>query len=222
MNKVTAIIWKDIITELRTKEMFTSMFIFALVILVIFNFAFGFSADITPQASSAILWVAFSFAGMLGLGRSFALEMEGNAMLGLLLTPVDRSLIYLGKMIGNVLFMFIVEIIVLPLFVLFFNINVFEHAPSLLLTLALGTVGFVSVGTLFSAMAANTRLREVLLPLLLFPIVIPVIASSVKLTEAVLSGGGLTEASGSLKVLVAFDIIFVTTSAIVFEYIVED
>ncbi len=222
MKKVWAIVWKDIITELRTKELFASMFTFALLMIVIFNFAFDFSAELIPFAAPAILWVSFTFAGVLGLSRSFALEKEGSSILGLLLTPTDRSLIFLGKMIGNIIFVFIVEAIILPIFVLFFNYNLFANAIPLLLVILLGTIGFVSVGTLFSAMALNTKLREVLLPILLFPIIIPVIFSSVKLSSAILNGNPLSEAGFPLKILISFDIIFLVVCAIVFEYVVEE
>ncbi len=222
MKKIWAIVWKDIITELRTKEIFASMFTFALLMIVIFNFAFDFSAELISVAAPAILWVAFTFAGVLGLSRSFALEKEGNSILGLLLTPMDRSLIFLGKMIGNIIFVFIVEAIILPIFVLFFNYNLFGNAVPLLLVILLGTIGFVSVGTLFSAMALNTKLREVLLPILLFPIIIPVIFSSVKLSSAILNGNPLSEVGFPLKILISFDIIFLVVCAIVFEYVVEE
>src|SRR3990172_4757554 len=222
MKKVWAIVLKDIITELRTKELFASMFTFSLLILVVFNFAFDFSAEIIPFAAPAILWISFTFAGVLGLSRSFALEKEGNSILGLLLTPTDRSLIFAGKMIGNIIFVFIVEAIILPIFVLFFNYNLFGNAVPLLLVILLGSLGFVSVGTLFSAMALNTKLREVLLPILLFPIIIPVIFSSVKLSSAILNGNPLSEVGFPLKILISFDIIFLVVCSIVFEYVVEE
>jgi heme exporter protein B len=222
MKKIWAIVWKDILTELRTKELFASMFTFALLIIVIFNFAFDFSAELIPVAAPAILWVSFTFAGVLGLSRSFALEKEGNSILGLLLTPMDRSLIFLGKMIGNIIFVFIIEAIILPIFVLFFNYNIFGSILSLLFVILLGTIGFVSVGTLFSAIALNTKLREVLLPILLFPVILPVIVSSVKLSSSILNGRAIGEAGSSLQVLVSFDIIFLVLCAVVFEYVVEE
>jgi len=222
MKKIWAIIWKDIITELRTKELFSSMFTFALLIIVIFNFAFDFSAELVPVAAPAILWVAFTFAGVLGLSRSFALEKERNSVVGLLLTPTDKSLIFFGKMIGNTIFVFIVELIVLPMFILFFNYDLSQALFPLLLIILLGTIGFVSVGTLFSAMALNTKLREVLLPILLFPIIIPVIVSSVKLTSTVLNGKALGQGGTPLQVLLSFDLIFLVVCSVVFEYVLEE
>jgi heme exporter protein B len=222
MEKIWAIVWKDVITEIRTKELFSSMFTFALLIILIFSFTFGFSVEFIPIAAPGILWVAFTFAGVLGLSRSFALEKEGNSILGLILSPVDRSLIFLGKMIGNIIFVFIAEAIILPIFVLFFNYNLFGGILSLLLVIFLGTIGFVSVGTLFSAIALNTKLREVLLPVLLFPIIIPVIVSSVKLSGLVLDGKPIGGAGSALQILISFDIIFIALCVIVFEYVIEE
>ena len=222
MNKVWAIVKKDIVTELRTKELFSSMLLFALLIIVVFNFAFGFSVEILNLAAPAMLWIAFTFSGILGLSRSFALEKEGNAITGMLLTPTDRSIIYAGKMISNTIFVFIVGILTVLMFILFFNYAFTATLIPLIPVIFLGSVGFVSVGTLFSAMAINTKLREVLLPILLFPIIIPVIVSAVKLSGAVLDGNSIYTASSSLKLLVSFDIIFVTACAVTFEYVIDE
>jgi len=222
LNKVWAIIRKDVITEMRTKELFTSMITFSLLVTVIFSFAFGFSTGLVRLAVPAMLWITFTFAGVLGLSRSFALEKEGNAVLGLLLTPTDRSLIYFGKMISNTFFVFIVGIIIVPMFVLFFNLDFPGTLLPLIPVIFLGSLGFVSVGTLFSAMAVNTRLREVLLPILLFPIIIPLIVSAVKLSGLVLDGKPLSEGASALQLLVVFDIIFIAACAVVFEYVIEE
>lgn len=222
MKKILAIVRKDIVTEMRTKELFTSMLTFSLLVIVIFNFAFQFSAELVRLAAPAMLWITFTFAGVLGLSRSFALEKEGNAVLGLLLTPTDRSLIYFGKMISNTLFVFVVGLVIVPMFVLFFNYSFMDTLLPLIPVIFLGSLGFVSVGTLFSAMAVNTRLREVLLPILLFPIIIPLIVSAVRLSGQVLDGKSVTGASSALQLLVAFDIIFIAACAVVFEYVIEE
>ncbi len=222
MSKVWAIIRKDIVTELRTKELFTSMLTFSLLVTVIFSFAFGFSTGLVRLAVPAMLWITFTFAGVLGLSRSFALEKEGNAVLGLLLTPTDRSLIYFGKVIGNTIFVFIVGMIIVPMFVLFFNLGFQGTLLPLVPVIFLGSLGFVAVGTLFSAMAVNTRLREVLLPILLFPIIIPLIVSAVKLSGLVLEGKPLSEGASALQLLIAFDIIFIAACAVVFEFVIEE
>jgi len=222
MRKIFTILRKDIVTELRTKELLSAMFTFSLLILLIFNFAFSFSQENLQYVTPAILWITFTFAGILGLGRSFAIEKEGNSILGLLLTPVDRSLLYFGKMIGNLIFVFIIELITLVIFVLFFNYNLFNVILPLSFVIVLGTIGFVSVGTLFSAIALNTRLREVLLPILLLPIIIPVIVSSVKLTASILEGNSVFSGGSAIRILVSFDIIFIAACAIIFEYVLEE
>jgi heme exporter protein B len=222
MRNIIAILYKDIIIELRTKELLSAMFTFAILLLVIFNFAFSLSTELIKFAAPAILWVSFTFAGVLGLSRSFAIEKEGNSIMGLLLTPVDRSVLFFGKMLGNFIFVIIVELIILPLFSLFFNFSFTDIILPLLLVIILGTIGFVSVGTLFSAVALNTKLREVLLPILLFPIVIPVIISSVKLTGSILEGDSILFNDSALQILISFDLIFIAACAVTFEYVLEE
>jgi heme exporter protein B len=220
LRKVLAIVHKDIIAELRTKEMFSSMFVFALLVIVIFNFAFELRVANVKQVAPGVLWVTFTFAGMLGLNRSFILEKDRGCLEGLLLAPVDRSAIYFGKMLGNLIFMSVVEVIVLPIFWVLFNPPLFS--PALILIIVLGTLGFAGVGTLFSAIAVHTRAREVMLPILLFPIVVPLMIAAVKITGGLLDGQPLSEMRNWLNLLVGFDIIFVTVSYMTFDYVVEE
>jgi heme exporter protein B len=220
LRKVLAIVHKDIIAELRTKEMFSSMFVFALLVIVIFNFAFELRVANVKQVAPGVLWVTFTFAGMLGLNRSFILEKDKGCLEGLLLAPVDRSAIYFGKMLGNLIFMSVVEVIVLPIFWVLFNPPLFS--PALILIIVLGTLGFAGVGTLFSAIAVHTRAREVMLPILLFPIVVPLMIAAVKITGGLLDGQPLSEMRNWLNLLVGFDIIFVTVSYMTFDYVVEE
>ena len=216
LRTLGALVWKDISAELRTKEMFSSMFIFVFLAAIIFNFAFELRVDNVRQVAPGILWVAFSFAGVLGLNRSFVLEKDQGCLEGLRLAPVDRSLLYLGKALSNLLFMLVVEALGVPLFTL----------PLLRLDLALvlllGTVGVAGVGTLFSAMVVNTRAREVLLPVLLFPIVTPVLIAAAKLTAGLLDGEALWQMGNWLRLLVAFDVIFLAVSYVIFDYVVEE
>jgi heme exporter protein B len=165
--------------------------------------------------------VAIAFSGMLGLSRSFIMEKDRGSMEGLLLTPVDRSAIYLGKMLGNFLFISIVAIIILPVFIVLFNLSA-AHLPLLAGVVILGIIGFASVGTLFSAMAVHTRAREVLLPILLFPVVIPVMLAAVKLTAAVLDGTAFADVQNWFSLLVAFDLIFLALSFMLFDYVMEE
>ena len=219
IHQVLTIVWKDVVAELRTKEMLSSMFVFALLVLFIFNFAFDLRVANVVALAPGVLWVTFAFAGMLGLNRSFILEKDQGCLDGLLLCPVDRSAIYFGKMLGNVLFMAVVEAIVVPVFVVLFNV---PFRWELVVVILLGDLGFAGVGTLFSAMAVNTRAREVMLPVLLFPIVVPAMIFAVKLTGAVLDGHSLLRMAGWLRWLVGFDIIFLVVSYMTFDYVVEE
>jgi heme exporter protein B len=221
LRKVLAIVGKDIATELRTKEMVSAMFVFALLIIFIFNFAFDLRAENVQALAPGVLWVAIAFAGMLGLSRSFVLESDTGVLNGLLLAPVDRSAIYFGKMIGNVLFISVVAVVVLPFFVIMFN-QPLNTLPMLIGVVFLGILGFASVGTLFSAMAVHTRAREVLLPIMLFPVIIPAMLAAVRLTAAVLDGIPFEEVSQWLALLVAFDAIFIAASFMLFEFVVEE
>ncbi|MGA9348140.1 MAG: heme exporter protein CcmB [Anaerolineae bacterium] len=220
LRRVLDIVQKDVAVELRTKEMLSSMFVFALLVIVIFNFAFELRVEDVRKVAPGVLWVTFAFAGMLGLSRSFALEKDKGCLEGLLLCPVDRSAIYFGKMLGNVIFMSIVEAIILPLFSVLFNVSLFE--PVLILIVILGTLGFAGVGTLFSAMAVHTRAREVMLPVLLFPVVVPAMIAAVKATGGILDGRPFSEIAHWLRLLVAFDVIFLAMSFMTFDYVVEE
>jgi heme exporter protein B len=221
LKKVWAIVKKDVLAELRTKEMFSSMFIFALLVIVIFNFAFDPGMEYVTDVAPGILWVAFTFAGILGLNRSFVQEQENNCLQGMMLTPIDRGAIYLGKFLGNLLFMMLVELMALPLFVLFFNLSILPQLPLMILVMILSTIGFAAVGTLFSAMSVTTRTREVMLPILLFPVVVPVIIAAVKTTGKILGGKGIDDIIPWVKLLTGFDIIFLVVCLLTFEYVVE-
>ncbi len=218
LGKVLAILWKDILSELRTRDIVVSVLVFALLVIVIFNFAF--EPERVGLVASGVLWVALTFAGVLGLSRSFILEKDKGCLEGLMLFPVDRSLIYFGKMLGSLIFILVVAVMVLPLFFILFNLPVFK--PELILIVVLATIGFASVGTLFSALAVNTKAREIMLPILFFPIVAPVIIAAVKATELSLTGESWSSLAPWLQVMAAFDIIFLVVSSLVFEFIVEE
>lgn len=220
-HKALAIAGKDIAAELRTKEMMSAMFVFSVLVIFIFNFAFDLRAENVVTLAPGVLWVAIAFAGMLGLGRSFIIERDRGSLEGLLLAPVDRSAIYLGKLIGNVIFIAGVETVILPLFIILFNLPP-EVAPALVGVVVLGTLGFAGAGTLFSAMVVHTRARDVLLPILLFPVVTPVLLAAVRLTAGLLDGLPFAEMQGWLGLLIAFDVIFMALAFMLFEYVVEE
>ena len=219
IRSALTIVWKDMIAEWRTKEMFSSMFVFILLVIVIFKFSFDLRVSSAALLVPGILWAALTFAGTLQLGRAASLEVEDGHVDGLLLAPVPRSAIYVGKALGNLVFMSITELIMLPIFSALFNLNLFQ--PVILLAIFLGTVGFASVGTLLSTMAAHSRAREVMLPVLLFPIVLPIVIAAVKLTAGVIDGGAWQELAVWVRFLIAFDIIFLAISLMTFRFVVE-
>lgn len=222
LRKILAIVWKDIIAELRTKEMFSAMFVFAVLTIVIFNFAFELRAGGEQLRSVApgALWVAFTFAGVLGLNRAFVLEKDRGCLEGLLLAPMDHTAVYFGKMLSTLLFMLVVEAIMLPVFTVFFGVNLLNLR--LVLIVLLGTLGFAGVGTLLSAMTAQTRAREVLLPILLLPVAAPVLIAAVKATAGVLDGLPTADIARWLQLLVAFDIVFPAVAFMTFDYVVKE
>jgi heme exporter protein B len=217
-----AILWKDIRYELRSKQTWLGMGMFALLVLVIFNFTYDLRSDIVLSVAPGALWVAFIFASLLGLGRTVAAEREVGSLDRLLLTPVDRKAIYLAKLLGNLLFIGVVEIVALPVFALLFNLPLLQGGSLLMLVVIalLGALGIASVGTLFSVLTALTRARELLLPILIFPLIVPVVISAVRATT-LLFAPSATEPPW-LSLLIVFDVIFISVSTLLFHYVVEE
>lgn len=211
---------KDVLTEIRTREVLSSVVVFAVLIIVIFNFAFSGNQQAAVEVAPGILWATFAFAGILSLNRSFIMEKEEDCIEGLMTAPVSREAIYLGKLAGNLFFMLLVQVIVIPVFSLLFNINAFH--PAFLATTLLATIGFVSVGTLFAAMAVNTRARELVLPILFFPVISPVIIAAVNASAALLEGHALGSVAQWLAIIGAFDVIYLVVSYLVFCFIIEE
>jgi heme exporter protein B len=222
LRRTWAMTRKDVTVELRARERVNAMLFFAALVLFIFNFALGPDREKLREVAPGLLWLAFLFTGMLGLARSFQAERENDCFEELLLTPGDRESIYCGKLAGNVLFMLMAEALILPLFGILYNLDVWGALPALALVAVLGTVGFSTLGTLLAAMTAHLRAREVMLPLLLFPLTVPVILGSVRATEAILSGGGLGEVGHWLKLLAGFDVIFLVACPLAFEFVLEE
>jgi len=220
--QIWTILRKDLLVELRSKDLVVSMAVFALVIMVVFNFAFDPGAPQLQSAAPGILWVALIFAGNIGLSRAFAREQENGGMQGLLLCPVERSNIYIAKVLGNMIFMGITQIIVLPVMIVFYDLSVGAAILTLLLVLFLGTLGFAATGTLFSTIAAQTRTREVMLPILLLPVSTPIILCATKSTALLFKGAALSQILSWIKILIAFDVIFFVLSWLLYEYVVED
>lgn len=215
-----AIVWKDVSAEWRSRELFSAMLVFSLLVVFIFNFALDLNPKILQDVTAGVLWATFAFAGTLGLNRSMAVEKDRGCLDGLLLAPVDRSAIYFGKVIANLLFMLVVEVIILPLFSIFYNINLFN--AGLLVTILLGSIGYVVVGTLLASMSVQARTRDVLLPILLFPVVLPVIISAVRASTYFLQGQPMDLIWPNINILIVFDVIYIALSYMVFDFVVEE
>ncbi len=215
--QVTAILWKDIRYELRSKQTWLGMAMFALLVLVIFYFTFDLRVGNIAAVAPGALWVAFLFASQLGLSRTIAAEHEQGSFDRLLLCPVDRKAIYLAKLLGNMLCISVVEIVALPIYAVLFNVPL---SGQLIPVVLLGTLGIATIGTLFSAVAAATRARELLLPVLVFPLIVPVVISVVRVTSE-LTTPALNEPPW-LSLLIAFDVIFLSVSTLVFQYVIEE
>ncbi|HET9910640.1 MAG TPA: heme exporter protein CcmB [Anaerolineales bacterium] len=220
IKAVAAVVWKDLQAEFRSRELFSAMLVFSLLIILIFNFALELDVKTRQSVTAGVLWSTFAFAGTLGLNRSMAIEKDRGCLDGLLLAPVDRSAIYFGKVISNLVFMLTVEVIVLPVYSVLYSVNLFQ--PGLLLVILLGSIGYVVVGTLLSAMSVQTRTRDILLPILLFPVVIPVVLSAVKASNGFLAGAEWAEILLPLNLLIAYDIIFLAVAFMVFDNVVEE
>ncbi|NIM52108.1 MAG: hypothetical protein GTN62_13110 [Gemmatimonadales bacterium] len=217
-----AVAAKDLAVELRTKTAFVSSIVFAVLVLAVLYFARDATAVADLDLAPGALWVTFTFAGMLGLNRAFLLERENRALDGLRLTPASPTAIFLGKALGNLVFLGVVELISLPVFILFYDVPIWRQLPILMGVIAMATIAFVAVGTLLSAMVVRTRFSEVMLPLLLLPFLVPPVVSAVQLTWRILALRPLSELTGWLSLLAAFDVIFFTLSLLLFEAILVE
>jgi heme exporter protein B len=213
-----AIVWKDLRCELRTRQVWLAMGMFALLTLVVFNFAFDLRVENEAGVAPGALWIAFVFASVLGLGRTFAAEQDHGSMDRLLLCPVDRKAVYCAKLLGNLLFIAAVEVVAVPVFAAIYNLPILTGG--IVPVVLLGTLGVAAIGTLFSAIAMSTRARELLLPVLVFPLIVPVVIAAVKATQALVSPLG--GEPPWLGLIAAFDVIFLSISAIAFHYVIEE
>lgn len=220
LRKVWWIAWKDLRTELRSREIFTTMLAFSALAVVVMGLAFDLRVPKSEMVAPGVLWVVVLFTGVLGLNRSFGAEVDRGSLSALLLAPVDRSAIYFGKLLANLVFILVTEILLLPVILIIFDVNLF--LPQILLGLLLGTIGYVSVGTLFAALSASSRTRESLLPVLLLPVMIPVFVAGVGLTANVIDARNLSTIGRWFSLLIAYDLIFITLSFLLFDLIWED
>jgi heme exporter protein B len=222
MRRLWAVFRKDLAIELRTKDSLNTMLFFGIVVLVVFHFALRSGEVEARAAAPGVLWVAFAFAGTLGLNRMFAAEKENGCLEGLMMMPADRGVLYLGKMLAGTVFMLAAEAVIFVASLVFFNLEVWGELPWLGLVFLLGTLGFTAVGTLLAAVAVNTRMREVLLPVILFPVVLPVLIHAVEATALILGGADRGELRLPLAVLSVFTVVFGTIAYLLFEHVLED
>lgn len=220
-RRALIVAWKDLLVERRSKNTLNALLFFSLLMLFVFQLALGPDRERLASVLPGLLWIGFILSGLLALGRTFLIEREHDCWEGLLLAPGDKSAIYLGKLAGNLVVMLIVEAFVLALFVLFFNIDIGGALPGLALVIALGTVGLAAVGTLFAAMTAHLRARELLFPVLFLPMEVPVLLGTVQATEALFLGEPLTAVSHWLNLLLAADLIYLTAGILTFDFILE-
>lgn len=222
LSQSFTIFWKDVLVEYRTKDVLTSMLMFGLLVILMFHFAFEPDSQETERFGPGLLWMTFIFAGILGLNRSFAGERENDSLQGLLMAPTDWGTIFVGKMLANLVFMLIADGIILLCFALFFNFDLLPRIGWLSLIILLGTLAFVSVGTILSAIAMNTRMSEVMLPVLLIPVALPAVVGAVESTAAVFTDPPGEALGFWLKFLVVYNVIFVTLPFLLFDFVLEE
>ncbi|CAN5865212.1 heme exporter protein CcmB [soil metagenome] len=222
VSRVGAIVWKDLTAERRTKANFNAVVFLAGLILLLFGFALGPDHDALRGVAGGVLWLTVLFSGVLSFNRSYEQELENGALEMLLLYPGDRRSIFLGKLFANLAFVLLVEVVMVPAAALLYDIPVWSVILPLSAVLFLGTFGFVTLGTFYAAMASRLRAREVLLPLLLFPMLIPLLVGAVQATGAILTGDLMNEAGTWIRLLIVYDVIFFIGALYAFEYVIED
>lgn len=221
LRRVRAIVWKDLTSERRSKAGFNSVAFLGVLILLLFGFALGPDTEALRNAASGALWLAILFAGVLAFNRSYQLELDGAALEPLLLYPAPRWTIFAGKFVANLLFVMLLEVIVVPVSIILFQVKGGAGWIPAIGVILLGTVGFVALGTFYASMASRSRAREVLLPLLLFPMLVPVLLASAEASSALLAGDPMQDAGAWVQLLAVFDVIFLVASFFAFDHVIE-
>ena len=215
------ILWKDLLLELRRRDSLLTMFFFGLLLLFVFQLSFDLRPDQTLGMTPALLWLAFLFTGTLGLAQLFQSERENHCLDALLLSPLDRGALFLAKAAFNLLLMLMIELVVTPLFWILFGLTEWNLLPQVFLVNLLGTIGFCTLGTLMSAITLRARARELLLPLVLFPLMVPVILATVRCLQNILRPDELGDAIAWMRLLIGFDVIFLTAGLLIFDWVIE-
>lgn len=220
IDVVLAIFWKDLLAERRTREILGAMLVFALIIILIFVFAFDLSVETRRNAAAGVIWVTLCFSGTIGLNRSMSIEKDREGMDGLLLAPVDRTAIYFGKALVNWVYMLVTAVIIVPIYSLFNNLNLFSWGFTGVIVL--GSLGYILTGTMLSTLSIQLRTRDMLLPVLLFPVLVPLLLAAVRASTIVLQGGFSPELSTWLLLLAGYDLLFFAVGLMVYDKILEE
>jgi len=222
LRQIYAIVWKDLLLELRTRERIVAMLAFAVLAGVLFNYSLDRTIVRPQDVAAGLVWMTIVFGGLLGIGRTFQLEAQDGAFQGVLTSPAPKDAVFLGKTLANFVLLYFVALLVVAVFMLFFSLELGGSPGVLALTLALGALGFVALGTLFSAVSSGTHMGETLLPILIFPLLVPMIIYGVSATSRLLAGRPVSEIAGNLRMLGAFATLGVGAGAFLFRYVVED
>lgn len=222
MRQAGAILAKDLKTEWRAREVFTSMFVFTVLVVVVFQFTIGSNPALIREVAAGVLWVALLFATVIGLQRAVQVEGEEDCLQGVLLAVQDRSALFLAKALANVIYLLVVSGCILPLFALWFRIDLTASLPALGVILALGIVGLSVLGTLFSLIVLNIRMREVMLPLLFLPVSVPLLIAAVYATGDLIDGKTLADIRDYVILITVFDVVFLVLAVLIFDYVVEE
>jgi heme exporter protein B len=222
IQQIAAVLIKDLKSEWRTREIFTSMFVFSVLVVVVFNFAIGADSELVRRVAPGVLWVALLFATVLGLQRAAQMEHEDDCLSGVLLAMGERSALFVAKTAGNMLYLLLITLCTFPLFSIWFRVDLLPHVVPLSVVFLLGVFGFSAIGTLFSMLTLNTRTREIMLPLLFLPVSVPLTIASVYATADLIAGKGLAAIKDYLTLMGVFDIVFLVIALLVFDVIVEE
>jgi heme exporter protein B len=222
VRQVGTIVWKDLLLELRTRERIAAMGAFAVLAGVLFNFSTDTSLVRPQDIAAGLIWMTLVFDGLLGVGRTFHLENEDGALQGVLMSPAPKDAIFLGKTISNFALLYVIALLVLGVFMLFFGLEIGSSPLAVLLALALGSLGFVALGTLFAAVSSGTRMGETVLPILVFPLLVPMVIYGAGATGRLLAGRPVAEVAGNLRMLGAFALVALGAGAALFRFVVED
>lgn len=208
-------------TELRTKELINATVVFAVLVTIVFSFIIEPGSEVKYEITGGIFWMAVIFSGILGLNKAMLNEMQGGNFEALMLAPIDRSAVFFGKFISNMLFLLLMQAVLVPLFIVFYNINLISN-PIMILVIFLATYGYSLTGTLFAIISVKTKTREIMLPLLTLPVMVPIILAAINSTNVFISGGTIDDCHIWLKVMAVFDIIFTAAIFAVFSSVIEE